>query len=167
VSDDSQWELAPDHAHPKAQRALTNTFFWSCIDDNTPFGNDNGADTLSFYREWRATHPSDAAIHFLTALLQGWSVTPTQWDVTAPEQIARLIAEDEFSFTHRDDVIIALAFGQIVLEGRVDADIIERALVALQRQATQPALDLWLESCHSERRRRLQLMTSILKQDWG
>jgi uncharacterized protein YfeS len=166
VSDDSQWELAPDHAHPKAQRALTSTFFWSCIDDNTPFGNDNGADTLSFYRDWRPTHASEATIHFVTALLKDWGVASTQWDVTAPEQIARLIVEDEFSFTHRDDVIIALAFGQIVLEGRVDADIKERALVALQRQATQLALDLWRENCHSERRRRLQLMIGILKQDW-
>jgi uncharacterized protein YfeS len=165
--DASQWELAPDHAHPKARLALTSAFFWNCSDDNTPFGNDNGADTFSFYREWRPTHPSDPANDFLTALFQDWGVAASHWDVTAPEQVAELISEDEFSFTHRDDVIIALAFGQIVVDGRVDADIKERALVALQRQATQPALDLWREDCHAERRRRLQLMGGILNQDWS
>src|SRR5215208_4691936 len=79
VSDDSQWELAPDHAHPKARLALTSAFFWSCIDDNTPFGNDNGAGTLSFYREWRATHLSEPANDFLTALFHDWGVAANHW----------------------------------------------------------------------------------------
>lgn len=48
---DEEWELAPENSHPKAQAILTDDFLWDCADENSPLGNDTGADILAFYRE--------------------------------------------------------------------------------------------------------------------
>lgn len=166
MSNQGTWTPTPDKAHPKARAVLTNLFFWDMTDDNTPFGNDNGADTLAFYRDWQASHPNDKVIDFLRELLQRWDVTDNHWDVLIPESIVELIAEDRISFQLRDDIIIALAFAQILLEGHIEADIKRLAIIALQRQSTQPALDLWTDDCHDERRERLQILNHILLMNW-
>src|SRR5688500_15789169 len=36
---------------------MTDEWFGDCANENSPFGNDGGSDTLSFLRDWRKEHP--------------------------------------------------------------------------------------------------------------
>jgi uncharacterized protein YfeS len=167
MEEEEEWELAPENAHPKARAALTDDYFWDCVHDNSPFGNDTGADTLAFFREWRRGHPRGEPLRFLSRLLRGWEATDDHWEVTDPAEVARLAEGDRFSLDVRDEAIIALAFGQIVLEGRAEPEVKRRALTALHRQGLPAALERWPDEYRAERRGRVAAMAAILQRDWS
>ena len=160
---DETWELSPENIHPNAARILTDEFYWDCVDDNSPFGNDTGADTLHFFHDWRVEHPETNAFVFLDELLAGWEVVNDHWDVVDSEQARELLKEDAFSLNTRDDAVIALAFGQFALEGRIEPEIKRRALLAMERQALPPLLESQAASA-SERLERLGKMRAVIEQ---
>jgi uncharacterized protein YfeS len=164
VADEGEWELTPESVHPAARALLADAFFWDCVDENSPFGNDTGADVLALFHGWRAEHQDASALAFLSGLLEGWEVTDAHWDVQDEGEVAHLLKEDAFSFTHRDDSIVALAFAQLALDGRVEAEVRERALAALHRQSLGPALDQWSREHRQERLLRLASMQRALRE---
>ena len=130
------WDLSPDTSHPRAAQILTDEFFWDCVDENTPFGNDTGADALAFFREWRQEHARSNPVEFLEEILgEEFEVSDAHWNAVEPAQVQELLDESEDDLLVLDDTVIAVAFGQIVLEGSVETEIKRRALLALQRQA--------------------------------
>lgn len=163
MAEEEDWELTPESAHPAAREILADDFFWDPVDDNSPFGNDTGADVLAMFPDRRREHPESAPLVFLTELLQGWEVVDAHWEAISPEEVGALLQEDEFSFTHRDDAIVALAFALLALEGRVAAEVRDRALVALQREALPAALERWRPEVQQERQARLKRMEGILR----
>lgn len=160
---EGDWEPGPESAHPRARELIGEDFFGDVGDDNSPFGNDTGSDTPAHLRRWRAEHQREPVSVFLQELLESWEVEDDHWSVESPEEVAQLIEEDEMSFTTRDEALIAVALGQLVLEGKVDADIRQRALVALRRQALEPALALWPDGHAGQRRERLSAMETVLR----
>ena len=49
------WNEA-SHRHPRAQQLMAPEL-WDCVDEDAPFGSDEGADAYASYREWRAENP--------------------------------------------------------------------------------------------------------------
>ncbi|MDQ6786369.1 MAG: hypothetical protein M3033_06065 [Acidobacteriota bacterium] len=160
--DEEFWELSPNNSHPNAVAILTDEFYWDCADDNSPFGNDTGADTLADFREWREQHPTANPIEFLNQLLEQWEVTNDFWNVTDSNEAQQLWKEDEFSFRLRDESVIALAFGQLLIEGKVDAEPKRRALLAIERQLLSTMIENW-EDFAEERVDRLEKMKAVLE----
>ena len=160
--DDELWVLSPENSHPNAVAILTDEFYWDCGDDNSPFGNDTGADTLEHFREWREKHWMETPITFLDKLLDEWDVTNDFWDVTDAAEAQKLREQDEFSFNLRDEAIIALAFGQLLLAGKVDAEPKRLALLAIERQSLPTIIKFWKEFAE-ERAERLGKMKSVLE----
>jgi uncharacterized protein YfeS len=160
---DETWELSPANIHPNAARILTDEFYWDCVDDNSPFGNDTGADTLHFFHDWREEHPDTNPIVFLDELLAGWEVDNDHWDVVESEQARELLREDAFGLNTRDDAVIAVALGQFALEGRIEPEIKRRALLAMERQALPPLLES-RSAWASERVERLGKMRAVVEQ---
>ena len=161
--DDNDWELAPENAHPRARRLLTEPFFWSIADDDAPLGNDTGADTLAFYRQWRTEHPSMSTQVFITDILSGWEVENADWVLADESLLRQALEEDHFSILTRDDFMIALAFAQLVLEGRVEPQVREMAHYSVRRQATDAVISFrgWTDA--TERRSRLAQMQRVLE----
>jgi uncharacterized protein YfeS len=93
----------------------------------------------------------------------GNEVVDAHWEASTAEEVAGLLQEDEFGFTHRDDAIVALAFGLLAFEGSVAPEVRERALMTLRRQALPAAVDLWPPEVQQERRGRLKTMEEILR----
>src|SRR5262245_59384656 len=54
---DYSWDYLIEHASPKSKGLLLQPFYWECCDDDSPLGNDTGADTFCGYAQWRADHP--------------------------------------------------------------------------------------------------------------
>ena len=161
VEDEAAWVLSPENSHPNAVAVLTDEFYWHILDDNSPFGNDTGSDTFHHFCEWRQKHWMETPITFLDQLLDKWEVTNDFWDVTDNSEAEKLCDRDEFSFSVRDKIIIALAFGQLVLAGKVDAEIKRRALLAIERQFLPAIVKSWNNA--EERIERLEKMKSILE----
>jgi uncharacterized protein YfeS len=156
-------ELSPDTSHPHAARILPDEFFWDCVDENTPFGNDTGADALAFFREWRREHPRSNPVEFLGGILREvFEVPDADWKVVEPVPVEELLVESAEDVCVRDDAVIAVAFGQLVLEGSVEAEIKSRALWALQRQELPVVIEQrgWVNP--PERIERLRRMREVL-----
>lgn len=156
--------LTPESAHPNARALLVEAWFWNVSDDDSPFGNDTGADTLSFFREWRAEHQRAEAEEFLEFLLGRWDVRNEGWECLDGPLLATTLPKNYFHILTRDDVAIAIAFGQLVLDGSIDRKIRQLALYALQRQLLPEVIRFrgWVDA--DERRQRLDRMKVIVEQ---
>lgn len=158
---DDLWDLCPENAHPQAREALREPWFWDCTDDNSPFGNDGGADTLEFYRRAREEEPDLEPAEFLEELLPAWDVDDDHWDALEPERVATLLEQDRHGMWLRDEAAIALAFGQLLFEGKIEAETRELALLSLQRQSLPVLAERWVDPV--ERRLRLHRMREVLE----
>jgi hypothetical protein len=98
--------------HPRAQQLMAAEL-WDCVDEDAPFGSGEGHDAYYEYRAWRADHPN-APLSVCLDRIGAESGYP-----------------DPFTF---DATIIATVLGQLVDEGRIDADAKLVARRALKRQ---------------------------------
>ena len=158
-------ELSPEDAHAKAREALTDAFFWDTEDAGAPFGNDTGREVLEALRDARVEDPGAISSPSSSELLARWEIADEHWDTVSEAEIEALGADDELGLIVRDEAILALAFGQLIEEGRIDAEVRRRALLALARQAL-PALLHGSGALPSARRKRVERMREILAQRW-
>ncbi|WP_438009276.1 hypothetical protein WME89_11705 [Sorangium sp. So ce321] len=158
-------DLSPDDCHPRAAAALTDPFFWSLTDETAPFGNETAHETLTAFRDFRDEHPKGSPLELLDALLARWEVENAHWNAVEAAEVQALGEDDEYSLLTRDEAILALAFGQIVTEGRLEPEVRRRALLALARQAL-PALLSAFEGRALERALRIDRMRAVLSERW-
>ncbi|WP_437959124.1 hypothetical protein WME76_05420 [Sorangium sp. So ce119] len=158
-------DLSPDDCHPRAAAALTDPFFWSLTDETAPFGNETAHETLTAFRDFRDEQPNGSPLELLDALLARWEVGNDHWNAVDAAEVQALGEEDEYSLLTRDEAILALAFSQIVTEGRLDAEVRRRALLALARQAL-PALLSAFEGRALDRALRIDRMRAVLSGRW-
>ncbi|MEP6901022.1 MAG: hypothetical protein ABJA66_04685 [Actinomycetota bacterium] len=160
---DEEWILIPENANSKAVEILKEEFFWDITDDISPFGKDDGWDTLMSYRDWRLENANENANIFLDEFLDGWGVNNDNWNIQTEVEIKNEFHSDEFSLLARDNVIIALAFAQIVIDGIIDNEIKQKAIWAIERQQNPVLLnEVLLADFHEEWKRRLRLMNETL-----
>ena len=63
----------------------------------------------------------------------------------------------------QDNAIIAIGFGQFVLEGKIDSDIAELVKITIQRELLPILITRFDENVQKERKERLNQMLSDLK----
>jgi len=121
---------------PKSNESNLDPLFTDNTNPYGPVGNDTGSDVLGHYRDWRQKggRPGE----FLPDLLQAWEIGDYDWD----DHDANVIVEEMqrspkalFERLTRDDVIIALAFAQILVDGKSQPKVLERAIKAIHRQS--------------------------------
>ena len=166
AEDPQPHELAREDAHPKALEALTEAFFWDPNDLNSPLGGDTARDVIAALRDAVEATLVVRAITVLDEILARWEVANDSWDVVSEAEVQAIGEDDEFSLLTRDEAILALAFGQIYVEGRVDAEVRRRALLAITRQNLPALLHGWGDK-RLERALRLEKMREILARRWG
>lgn len=152
-----------EEAHPKARQVLTDAFFWDAGDPCGPFGNDTALEVYEALRDLRDDDPDASAIGLLDALLARWEVANEGWDAVDADQVQAIGADDELGLLVRDEAILALAFGDLVLTGRVDPEARRRAVLALARQALPALLHGYGERMKA-REERVARMRAILAQ---
>ncbi|MGK4007343.1 hypothetical protein WMF31_32275 [Sorangium sp. So ce1036] len=158
-------DLSPEDSHPRAVAALTDPFFWSLTEETAPFGNETAHETLAAFRDFRDEHPTTSPLQLLDALLERWEVDNAGWNAVDAAEVQALGEQDEYSLLTRDEAILALAFSQILTEGRLDAEVRRRALLALARQAL-PSLLSAFEGRALERALRIDRMRAVLSERW-
>jgi uncharacterized protein YfeS len=158
-------ELSRDDSHPRAREALVEPFFWDASDPCAPFGDETGQEVLEAFRDFRVEEPRGAALSLLAELLERWEIADGSWDTVDADEVQALGADDELGLLVRDEAILALAFAQIIVEGRVDPEVRRRALVALTRQGLPALIHGWGDRAHA-RRERLEAMRVALVRCW-
>jgi len=157
-------QLSREGAHPRALEALTDEFFWDASDPCGPFGNETGLDVLAALED-RVDEPEGGPLALLDELLAKWEIANDHWDLVEADLVQDVGEEDELGLLTRDEAIIALAFAQIVFEGRVDAEVRRRAMLALARQALPALLHGWGDRA-LPRAARLDRMRAVLARPW-
>jgi uncharacterized protein YfeS len=59
-------------AHPNAQALMTDSFYFSPIEETAPFGSDDGSDAAYGFRQWRLTNKALSPIKYLDELFARW-----------------------------------------------------------------------------------------------
>jgi uncharacterized protein YfeS len=165
AEDPQPHELSREDAHPKALEALTEAFFWDANDLNSPLGGDTARDVIEALRDAVEATPRGRVLAVLDEILARWEVANDSWDVVSEAEVQAIGEDDEFSLLTRDEAILALAFAQIFVEGRVDAEVRRRALLALKRQSLPALLHGWGDK-RLERALRVEKMREILARRW-
>ncbi|MGB5928219.1 MAG: hypothetical protein WBH03_08580, partial [Cyclobacteriaceae bacterium] len=158
------YELSPDTAHPNAQKLLTEDFYWSPIDETGPFGSDDGSDAFYGFVAWRAENKNQSPVIYLNELIREWGYPTFNYNISDSESIKQVLNGMNIRLViGQDNAIIAVGFGQFVLEGEVDNDIRELTRHAIERELS-PAL---LNQLHTDYRdtRRAQLDKMLLVVD--
>ncbi|MFZ6643130.1 MolR family transcriptional regulator [Undibacterium sp. TC4M20W] len=171
--DDEEEGPARETSHPRFVELAPEDFYYDCTDDFSPFGSDDGYDTLAGLEEWYRDHGKKKPVvsAFLEELLDDWDFGLPDKLIRADAQvITEWLDEDKMHETYLHSECrarVATAFGQLKIAGQVDADILDEALAALRCQ-------LWLNQrarIHypqwqyaDQELSRLTQMQSVLKQ---
>lgn len=112
------WEVTPETAHPRASQLLGQSIVWNFADDDSPLGNDVGWDTFAAYLDFRATYPENRTQEFLREELASREIPDADWDLLDPVRLEESLKSGTgYKVVRRDDIIIGLAFAQLLLEG--------------------------------------------------
>ena len=139
--DDPDVGLARETSHPAFARIAAQDFYYDCGDDFSPFGNDDGSDTLAALEEWYQEQTGGKpakALRFLRQQLSDWDL-PVPQDMLAQDEAAKAqwMASDDMNQIYLRSVCrahVATAFGQLKITGSIDADLQQQALLALACQ---------------------------------
>jgi len=136
--EDENYGIDQDHAHPRAVALAPEDFFWSCIDELSPFGSDEGDTALSEFRDWRKEYPDSPLLDCLEWTIE--SVGEMDFLDYNDELLSRSkiksqredkdFDDQQYVYT-LDTSVIATGFGQLVDEGAIDPDskpVIKRAI---------------------------------------
>lgn len=160
----NDYELSAEGAHPKAKALLTEEFYWSPIDETGPFGNDDGSDAAFGFVEWREDHPRQNPKIYINELMEEWDYELFDWNELDTEQLKKL--KDSMGIRMimgQDDVLIAIGFSQFATEGRIDKELQELTVKAIQRELLPVMLDEFDEKYRDSRRKKLQKMLSAVE----
>ncbi len=168
MRDDAEdaFELDPANVHPRAAAVMVDDFWWDCVDATAPFGNDTGADTLAFYRQWYEHNPNGNPLEFLSELIEGWEVDDSHKLSVDTSTVQQRLDADTFSLMTFDEAAIATAFAEVLIRGDIDQGLRQLALVAIERQALNPCISLFVESAQEDRAARLARMREVLE-NWS
>ncbi|KEZ01757.1 hypothetical protein GQ57_33575 [Burkholderia sp. MSh2] len=126
-------------SHPRFVSLASEYFYYSVIDDFSPFGSDDGHDTLRALEAWyRGVEDDQSITEFLTDHLAGWGLD-VPWEKTRDDLEMRrqwLDKDDMHEVYFQSDcrAIVATAFGQLKIVGQINIELLGRAKTAILDQ---------------------------------
>lgn len=120
------YDFPQERCHTATKKLLADPFYWDAGNDYAPHGSDNGADTLSSFIKWRQLHATQPSQLFIEQHLSNWGI----YDTLTPtaQEIER-------------DVIIAVAFAQMKIEGKCPKRLKDKALAIVRKEKEQITKD--------------------------
>jgi uncharacterized protein YfeS len=154
-----------DKAHSNAKLLLNEPFYFNASDEAAPFGNRDGADSYTAFYTWRQTHKKNSTNEFSSKHINNLGYP--KFDISETDTSKIISYTQHYEFGNRfisgiDAVIIAVAFGQLYLEGIIDKDVKEQAKTAIRRQLAPCLLLMWGEPYKTERKKKFTKMLAIL-----
>ena len=156
---DEDFKLRFENASLQARKLLKDEFYWNPTEEAGPFGSDNGSDALYAFIAWRKRNQTTPPFEFVKDLIIRWGFVNDYYEEKDPQKIAELVKTDKHGILARYNVVIAICFGQLVLEGQIDPEMKRLALIALNRQKHPSVSELYAEDY---RERRLEIINKMI-----
>jgi uncharacterized protein YfeS len=136
--DDENEGLSRSTSHPNFVAVAPEDFYYDCADDFSPFGNDDGSDTLASLTEWYREGGHDAKImRFLKGLLADWDFGLPRNIIRADHAVVETwLLGNEMNDTYLQSECrarVATAFGQLKIVGTVIPELLDEADASLTR----------------------------------
>ncbi|MFX3635629.1 MAG: WGR domain-containing protein [Candidatus Pristimantibacillus sp.] len=140
--DDSEVGLHRKTSHPRFANHFAAEFYYDCGDEDSPFGNDEGSDTLHSLEEQMKKKGLGMDVDaFPQKLIElDWDMLYVAPDQRNEEELKQLLAgppldgiANDMLLLLNDQVIVAAAFGQIKITGNLCLTLGDRALRSLER----------------------------------
>jgi uncharacterized protein YfeS/predicted DNA-binding WGR domain protein len=156
---EENWDVK---ASPISKKLMNEPFYWSCIEESSPFGSDEGSDTFSFLKEFYQENPGKKTLDFLLNIFnESTEVYPLK-DLNCIDEVElKALNIDLYYVIIQDSAIWAAAFGQLVLKGKIDEELKNIAKNALTRQTLNVILD---QHGDEERLKHIAKMQEVLNQ---
>jgi len=139
--DRSNFEILhhPLTSHPKYRAHFTHERYYCVADDFSPFGSDDGADTIMIIEEdirRAGSKPFDFTAYPKKRVESDGSMTYYPANDLSKEAISNLLKNEngEMYMVYSDNVTYAIAFAQIKITGKIDAELKQMAINAMKRQ---------------------------------
>lgn len=141
--DDEETGLHPKTSHPRFSTHFTEDFYYSCGDEEAPFGSDDGSDTYHFLCEYIKKHRETNLVDFPRNLQENdWGLEWFEPTEPAEAEVKSILDRGNNGHVpiHRyllgcDRIIVATALGQIKVMGKVFERLRHMALCSLKRMA--------------------------------
>lgn len=140
--DDMEYDIDFLTSHPNFREHFTDEqLYCNCGDEETPFGSDTGNDVLHIIEEKIRKNKNFSFVNFPKYLLEKeWGIEYFEPILVTDEKVfaEELKIKDkglsrEAIINESDEVVIATAFAQIKITGKIDKELKEKALLSLKR----------------------------------
>lgn len=74
---------------------MAEDFFWSPVEENGPYGNDDGWEAVESFIKWRSGNKKSSPVEFLYTLIQNWGYPSFDWNELDPDEIYHFIKSSE------------------------------------------------------------------------
>src|SRR5262245_39883276 len=115
----------PELANPRARELMREEFFWDCVDEEAPFGSDEGNTSYHEFRAWRRKNKKAKLTKCFAWIMQGEELSDYNETLCTDEIIERDLDAPEAAFLGEaydmftlDTTIISTALSQLLDEGR-------------------------------------------------
>lgn len=135
--DDPEEGLSPQTSHPRFASLAKENFYYSCSDELSPFGSDDGSDTFSLLEEWyqEKKFEEESISQFLCDHLETWDLAPA--NIIIEEGIKSWEewwqqGNHIYCLESNCRAGIACALGQLKITGTIDPEMIDTALKSIE-----------------------------------
>ena len=130
--DSEEYGLHPKTSHPRFTEHFTEELYYDCVDEEAPFGSDEGSDTLDSLEETIRKNPKLNFLDFPKYLIEhDWGMEYIPVESLDPEVVKKLASKKEMDMTQSDMVTYATAFGQIKITPHFNQPMVKTAPVVL------------------------------------
>lgn len=142
--DDEEIGIHPLTSHPNFRKSFNDELYYDCVEEEAPFGSDEGSDTLAQIAEdLRKIKTFDFTIFPKKLVEEYWDMTFLPAEDVSIENVKHLVETNEMDLTQSDMVTYATAFAQIKITGKIDEILKKLALNAMKRMAIVAKLLEW------------------------
>lgn len=139
--DDEEIGLHPLTSHPHFRSYFSDELYYDCCDEEAPFGSDEGHDALSALQELLRKHPQADINEFPRKLIEkDWGLTYLPPIANQSDEELKAQAEQKYDglpgdqeLLQSDQIILATAFGQIKITGKLNHELRDLAFASLER----------------------------------
>ena len=144
--DDPEVGPARETSHPNFSNRLKSDLYYDCMDEFSPFGNDDGADTLCDLEDWySATEGRKSILKWVFGYIDEMGFEYASEDahklLIDENAVSEMGSDDHLFFRTIDNVVIAAAFGQYKITGQIDDALKAAALLSIKRMKTIATAD--------------------------
>ena len=155
----------------RAVQIADYAFFWDVSDQLSPFGCEESYIAFCELCNWLIDNPNTPIIECFSWILESWGLELEDFndDIIDGENILKIIQDMDFyeELMSLDYTIISTGFGQLILQGKIDADVKNIIQLSVLRQMNSHVLDNFLgnnEQWKYERYLYLQKLLEILEE---